>query len=66
MKIVVKIGLTLLLTALLLFSVFGFLCTFEPLPSVTQWTWRLIYGIVALLAILGSVRLWKSKSSSTS
>ncbi len=63
MKIILKIGLLLILTAVLLFGAFGFLATFEPNPPATQWTWRSIYCTVALLSTLGSIRLWKAISS---
>jgi hypothetical protein len=63
MKIVIKTAITLLLAALTLFSIFGFLCTFEPMLPVIQWTWRLIYCAVALGSILGSTLLWKGRPS---
>jgi hypothetical protein len=64
MRNLVKIGLILCLTAVLLFCTIGFLATFEPNPPASQWTWRLTYSAVALLSTLGSVVLWKVISSS--
>jgi len=44
MNPIIKIISTIFCLALLLFSVFGFLATFEPLDKNTQILFRIIYG----------------------
>lgn len=44
-----------LLVALLLFGVFGFRATFEPLEPSVRVTWRLIHGFLVVLALAGLV-----------
>lgn len=41
----------------LAFCVFGFMATFEPLDASTQFTWRVIYGLVGLVCLGGLVVL---------
>jgi len=43
----------LVLTTVLSFCFFGFLATFEPLEEGRALTWRLVYGGVGALAVLG-------------
>jgi len=55
----------LLLCGLAGFCLFGFLATFEPLDTATVITWRITYGILGLLSILGLVlvgRIWGRRS----
>jgi hypothetical protein len=62
LKIVARIIMTLWCLGIVLFSVFGFMATFEPLPLSTQMTWRVVYSAVGLLSILGVIGLnypWK-------
>lgn len=47
----------LLLIAVLLFCVYGFLTTFEPLDRSVQITWRIVYGVAGAFALAGIVRL---------
>lgn len=56
MSLTKRLVITVLLGALLLFCVFGFMATFEPLDRATQIAWRVGYGVVGLLAIFGIVR----------
>ena len=48
-----RILFALTLIPVLGFCVFGMLATFEPLPAVTQWLWRGIYGSVGAASLLG-------------
>ena len=59
MNIVLKRLLSLILAGILLFSIFGFLATYEPLDRSVQLTWRMIYGIAGVLCIAGLVLVWK-------
>jgi hypothetical protein len=47
--------LALLILPLLLFAVFGFLASFEPLPNVLPW--RIGYAVAALLLAFAEIRL---------
>ena len=53
MKLAARIVTTLALVAVLLFCIFGFLATREPMPLSTQITWRLVYGSLGVIVILG-------------
>ncbi len=53
----IVISLTLLVIAFV--SVYGFACTFEPLPAKTQWTWRAIYSLLLVSSSYGILRLWR-------
>jgi hypothetical protein len=50
MKLALRLFATMILVALILFCVFGFLATFEPLEPAVQMKWRFVYGIVATSA----------------
>lgn len=68
MKTVLRLLLSLLLAAVLLFCFFGFLATFEPLDRLIQMTWRGVYGIIGLACIGGFILIWmrwKTKQSRT-
>jgi len=43
----------LVLTTVLAFCFFGFLATYEPLEEGRALTWRLVYGAVGGLSVLG-------------
>lgn len=43
-----QISLAVVLLAPILFCVFGFAATFEPMDASTQWLYRMIYGAVGL------------------
>jgi hypothetical protein len=30
----------------LAFCLYGFAATFEPMNATTQWTWRVVYGLI--------------------
>ena len=53
----VRLVLAVFLTAATLFCVFGILVTLEPMPAVTQWTWRGIYGLILIGNIAGLIHL---------
>lgn len=59
MKTVVKLLLSLLLAGVASFCVFGFLCTYEPLPPRVQMTWRVIYAVVGLAGLGALVPVWR-------
>jgi hypothetical protein len=48
---------SLVLLAVSVFCVFGFIATFEPLDASTQLAWRAIYGLVGLACLGGIVIL---------
>ena len=54
---VVRIILSIFLSAVALFCVFGLLSTFEPLPTDVQWTWRAIYSLILIGNLAGIVHL---------
>ena len=51
-EIVRWILVVVVLLPVILFCIYGFMATYEPLPRGTQITWRLVYGglIAACLA----------------
>jgi len=57
MKILTRLFFSALCIGVLLFCGFGFMATFEPLDRHVQITWRAVYGIVGLLAVIGIVLL---------
>lgn len=57
MPTLLRIILALLCLAIAAFCLFGLLATLEPMPAGQQWTWRVIYGGVALLCAVGIVLL---------
>ncbi len=51
------------LVAVLLFCIFGFAATFEPMDRSAQLIWRWIYGLAGVLSILGTLWLvWRNKN----
>ena len=54
---IIRIIFCLFLTLVALFCVFGFLATFEPLPTQVKWTWRAIYGLIFIGNIAGLIHL---------
>jgi hypothetical protein len=58
MKIVLRLLLSLLLAAILLFYLFGFIATFEPLDRSIQVTWRIVYSVIGLACIGGFILIW--------
>ena len=59
MMFVLRSLASLVLWVVVGFCAFGFLATFEPLPPVMQWTWRVIYAAVGLGAFaLGTHFVW--------
>ena len=59
MRIALKLLLSLLLAGIFLFSIYGFLSTFEPIPLAVQITWRIIYPVVGLGCMAGIVWTWR-------
>ena len=57
MNRVIRMVAMLLLVAFLLFCVFGFMATFEPMDRSVQITWRIVYGVAGASALAGIVRL---------
>ena len=65
MKILFRVMITLLCFGILLFCIYGFLATFEPLPESIQLTWRIIYSVIGTLCVAGVVGvnyLWKNRT----
>lgn len=60
MKSILRLLLTGLLVGVLLFCVFGFMATFEAMPTVTRWTWRAIYAVAGLSTLAGIAITWRS------
>jgi len=54
---VVRIIISIFLSAATLFSVFGLLATLEPMPTDVQWTWRGIYTLILIGNMAGLVHL---------
>ncbi len=52
MNSITKILLGIICLAILLFSAFGFITTFEPLDTSTQITFRIVYGLLGITSIL--------------
>jgi hypothetical protein len=52
-----RVLLGLLLVALFVFCIYGFLATFEPLPASVPWLWRCLYAALAAAAAFGLVRV---------
>ncbi|MFN6104464.1 MAG: hypothetical protein ACK5EA_08440 [Planctomycetaceae bacterium] len=57
MTLLTRLIETVLLLGVLLFCLFGFLATFEPLDRTTQWLWRVIYVLVGIASLIGVLRL---------
>ena len=57
MNVILRIVLSLPLVSLALFSIFGFIATFEPLDPDTQMTWRVIYIILFVASLVGMILL---------
>ena len=57
MKRFMRMAAILPLIAVLLFCVFGFMATFEPMDRSVQITWRIVYGVAGASALAGIVRL---------
>jgi len=61
MKIAIKLLLSLLFAGIAVFCVFGFLCTYEPMPWFWQMLWRVIYAVVCVAALFFSFRIWRTR-----
>ena len=57
MSVILRIVLSLPLVSLALFSIFGFMATFEPLEPDTQMTWRVIYVALFVGSSVGMILL---------
>lgn len=56
MKTIFRWPLALVMLALIAFCVFGFLATYEPMPTLHRWVWRTVYGLVGLACTIGLIR----------
>jgi hypothetical protein len=54
---VVRIIISIFLSAAALFCVFGLIATLEPMPADVQWTWRGIYTLILIGNLAGLVHL---------
>ena len=59
MKSILRLLMTGLLTGVFLFCVFGFMATYEPMPTVTRWTWRAIYSVAGFSTLAGTALMWR-------
>ena len=57
MSVILRIVLSLPLVSLALYSIFGFMATFEPLDPDTQMTWRVIYVALFVGSLVGMILL---------
>lgn len=55
MTLAARMVTRLVLVAVLLFCVFGFVATCEPMDPTTQLTWRWIYAVIGVMVITGLV-----------
>ena len=60
MKSILRLLMTGLLVGVLIFCVFGFMATYEPMRTVTRWTWRAIYSLAGLSTLAGMAFTWRS------
>ncbi|MCF7955959.1 MAG: hypothetical protein K9M75_09180 [Phycisphaerae bacterium] len=58
-RIVSRTLVSLVLAGVLLFCVFGFMATFEPLERSVQIKWRLVYSIITIVCIGGFIFVWR-------
>ncbi len=66
MTLLTRLIETVLLLGVLLFCLFGFLATSEPLDRTTQWLWRVIYVLVGIASLIGVFRrLGKRRATKT-
>ena len=63
MSRILQVSLSLLLAAIMLFCVVGFLATFEPMPRAVRFTWRAVYGVAGLACVGGVIRVWRKRVS---
>ena len=55
MNVMLRVVLSLVMAVLGCISIFGFMATFEPLDADTQMTWRVIYGILFMVCLIGLI-----------
>jgi hypothetical protein len=58
-----RLVLSVFLGGILLFCLFGFVATFEPLDPSIQLRMRLIYGFVGVLVLVGLKAVWTTRST---
>lgn len=61
MILVARIIGVLLLVGCILFCIFGFIATFEPLAPSTQLFWRIVYGLLGTACLGGIIFLLRAK-----
>lgn len=59
MRILLSILLSTAALGILLFCVFGFMATLEPMDLAVQVTWRIIYGVIGTGCVGGLVWVWR-------
>jgi len=47
-----RIGTAIALLFVLAFCAFGIVATFEPMDATTQWTWRMVYGVICAACLV--------------
>jgi hypothetical protein len=52
-----RVTFAVLLAPVILFCAYGFLCTFEPMDTSVQITWRIIYVAIGLSSLAAILRL---------
>ena len=57
-EILRRVLIAVLLVLVMLFCIYGFMATYEPLPRNVQITWRLVYGGL-IAACLGGI-VWQA------
>jgi hypothetical protein len=63
MSRILQVSLSLILAAIVLFCIGGFLATFEPMPRTVQVTWRAVYGVAGLASVVGLIRVWRRSAT---
>lgn len=61
MKSILRLLMTGLLLAVLACCVFGFMATYEPMRTVTRWTWRALYSVAGLSTLVGIAASWRGR-----
>lgn len=61
MKSILRLLMTGLLVGVLVCCVFGFMATYEPMRTVTRWTWRAIYSVAGFSTLAGIAVTWRGR-----
>ena len=57
MSLLIRTTIIVFLLAVLLFSIFGFLATYEPMAASVQIRCRIVYGVLGTFGLVGTVWL---------